>query len=40
MRPFLISCVVAIIFAVGAYFTLNAIQEPVDIAYTTSAVRL
>jgi hypothetical protein len=40
MKTFIIACVAAIIIAVVAGVVLNSIQEPVDKAFATSAVRL
>ncbi len=40
MRTFLISCVAALIIAVGGYFTLDAIQKPADIAFVGSGAQL
>ena len=40
MKTFIIACVAAIIIAVIGGLALNSIQEPVDKAFATSAVRL
>jgi hypothetical protein len=40
MKSFLAGCAAAIVLALIAGFALNVIQEPVDKAYSTSAVRL
>jgi Na+-driven multidrug efflux pump len=40
MRAFFIACVVALILAIGGYYALSAIQEPVAEAFSSSAVRL
>ena len=40
MRVYLVSCLVAIIVAVGAVFVLNAVQKDSEVAYTTSGVRI
>ena len=40
MKTFIIACVVAVIIAVIGGVVLNSIQEPVDKAFSTSAVRL
>jgi hypothetical protein len=40
MKSFVVACVVAIVVAVIGAIGLNSIQEPVDKAYTTNAVRL
>jgi cell division protein FtsN len=40
MKTFIMACVVAVIIAVIGGVVLNSIQEPVDKAFSTSAVRL
>jgi len=40
MKVFLVACISAVIITIIAAFVLNSIQEPVDKAFTTSAVRL
>jgi hypothetical protein len=40
MRTFIVACIVAAVLAVCAVAVLNRIQEPVDVAFTTSAVRV
>jgi hypothetical protein len=40
MPSFIIACLVAAVLAVCAVVVLNGIQEPVDVAFTTSAVRI
>jgi len=40
MKTFIIACVAAIIIAVIGGVVLNSVQEPVDKAFATSAVRL
>jgi hypothetical protein len=40
MKTFIVACVAAIIIAVIGGVVLNSVQEPVDKAFTTSAVRL
>jgi hypothetical protein len=40
MKSFVTACVVAVIIAALGGVLLNSIQEPVDKAFTTSAVRL
>jgi hypothetical protein len=40
MRAFLAACVVAIVVAIAGYYALNAYQEPVSVAFSTSAVRI
>jgi hypothetical protein len=40
IRTFLISCIAAAVIAVCAAVTLYEFQEPVAVAFSTSAVRL
>jgi hypothetical protein len=40
MKAFIIACLVALAVAVGSIYVLNAYQEPVSIAYKTTAVRI
>ena len=40
MKTFIVACVAAIVLAVIGGVVLNSIQEPVDKAFTTTAVRL
>jgi hypothetical protein len=40
MKAFLLACVAAVIIAIIGVVVLNSVQEPVDQAFTTSAVRL
>jgi hypothetical protein len=40
MPTFIIACIVAAVLAVCAVVVLNSIQEPVNVAFTTSAVRI
>jgi len=40
MKAFIVACISAAIIAIIASFVLNIIQEPVDKAFTSSAVRL
>ena len=40
MRVFIFACVVEAAVAICAVVVLNGIQEPVNIAFTTSAVRI
>lgn len=40
MNVFLTACAVAIVIAVVSVFVLNAVQEPVSVAFATSGVRL
>jgi hypothetical protein len=40
MRTFVVACIAAAVIAVCAVLVLNRIQEPVSVAFTTSAVRI
>ncbi len=40
MKVFLTASAVAIVIAIVSVFVLNAVQEPVSVAYATSGVRL
>jgi hypothetical protein len=40
MRTFIVACVGAVLIAVCAVVLLNRVQEPVDVAFATSAVRI
>ena len=40
MRAFIAACIVAAVIVVCAVVVLNRVQEPVDVAFTTSAVRI
>ncbi len=40
MKAFIIACIAAVIIAIIGGVVLNSIQEPVEKAFTTSAVRL
>jgi hypothetical protein len=40
MKIFLVACLTAAIVAIVAAVILNHVQEPVDVAFTTSAVRI
>jgi hypothetical protein len=40
MKAFILACVAAVIIAVIGGIALNSVQEPVDQAFSTSAVRL
>jgi hypothetical protein len=40
MRAFIGACIAAAVIAVCAVVVLNRVQEPVDVAFTTSAVRI
>jgi riboflavin transporter FmnP len=40
MRTFIVACLAAAVIAVCAVVVLNHFQEPVNVAFTTSAVRI
>jgi hypothetical protein len=40
MKPFIIACIAAVAIAACGVVVLNEIQKPVDVAFTTSAVRI
>ena len=40
MRTFIVACVFAALIATGAAFALNAIQEPVAVAFSSPGVRI
>ena len=40
MRTFIVACIAALVIAVCAVVALNRVQEPVDVAFATSAVRI
>jgi hypothetical protein len=40
MKAFIIACVVAVVIAVIGVAVLDSVQEPVDQAFATGAVRL
>jgi Flp pilus assembly pilin Flp len=40
MKAFIVACVVAVVIAVCGVAVLNGIQKPVDVAFTTSGVRI
>ncbi len=40
MRVFFMSCIAAIVIAIGAAIILNVIQKPAAVAYSTEAVRI
>jgi hypothetical protein len=40
MRVFITACIAAAAIAVIGALALNAIQKPVDVAFSTSAVRI
>jgi hypothetical protein len=40
MRAFIVACIAAAVIAIGAVVVLNRVQEPVNVAFTTSAVRI
>jgi hypothetical protein len=40
MKTFIVACIAAAVIAIGAVVVLGNIQEPVDVAYATSGVRI
>jgi hypothetical protein len=40
MTSFIVACVAIVVLAVGAAMVLNHYNEPVDVAFATSAVRI
>jgi hypothetical protein len=40
MKTFIVACIAAAVIAIGAVVVLNGLQKPVDVAFTTSAVRI
>ena len=40
MRTFIVACIAAAVLAICGLLVLNQIQEPVSVAFTTSAVRI
>jgi hypothetical protein len=40
MRSFLAACLAIVIIGAAGYFSLNAMQQPAGVAYSTSAVRI
>ena len=40
MKSFIVACCAALVLAVIGGFALNKVQEPVDEAFSTTAVRL
>lgn len=40
MKTFLLSCLAAVVIAVGAFYVLTIFQEPSAVLYSTNAVRL
>jgi hypothetical protein len=40
MKAFATAVAIAILFGVGAFFTLERMQKPVETAYRTNSVRL
>ena len=40
MRAFIVACIAAAVIAVCAVVVLDGFQEPVDVAFATSAVRI
>jgi hypothetical protein len=40
MRSFIMACIAAVVIAAVAAVALSFLQKPVDVAFTTSGVRL
>jgi len=40
MRVYLLSCVIAIVIAIGAVVALSTIQRNADVAFSTTGVRI
>jgi hypothetical protein len=40
MRAFIVACIAAAVIAICAVVVLNSVQEPANVAFTTSAVRI
>jgi hypothetical protein len=40
MRSFIVGCLVAVVLAAAGAIALNYLQEPVEVAFSTQAVRL
>jgi hypothetical protein len=40
MRSFIVACVAAVVIAAIGAVALNSLQEPADVAFSTSGVRL
>jgi hypothetical protein len=40
MRAFIVACIAAAVIAICAVVVLNSVQESVNVAFTTSAVRI
>jgi hypothetical protein len=40
MRAFIVACIAAAVIAIAAVVVLDRVQEPVNVAFTTSAVRI
>ena len=40
MRAFLVACLAIVVIGAGGYFSLNAMQQPSGIAYTTDGARI
>jgi hypothetical protein len=40
MRVFLAACLAVLVLALGAFYTLNAVQKPAGAAYTTEGARI
>lgn len=40
MRAFLAACLAIVVIGAGGYFSLNAMQKPTGVAYTTDGTRI
>ncbi len=40
MKTFIVGCVIAGVIAIGAVAVLSSLQKSVEVAYTTSSVRI
>jgi hypothetical protein len=40
MRTFAMACLAAVVIALGAAVVLSFVQEPAEVAFTTSGVRI
>ena len=40
MRAFLAACLAIVVIGTGGYFSLNAMQQPAGVAYSTAAARI
>jgi hypothetical protein len=40
LERYCVACIIAVMIAICAVVVLNRVQEPVDVAFATSAVRI